>query len=512
MKKLLKLFLFVTLLTSCKGHRHYDTIIHQVFVVDGSGKPGFLTDVALNNDSIARVGDLSDASANEVIEAKGLVLTPGFIDTHSHHDRGMENNRSMLAAVSQGITTIVVGQDGSSALPLDSLFQALEKAPIAVNLASYAGHNSIREKVLESNFKRKATNAEVSKMKVLLEKEMRAGALGLSTGLEYDPGIYSSPEEVLQLASVLPAFNGRYISHLRSEDRYFWDALQELIQIGRQHNIPVQVSHFKLAMKELWGKADSALAILERARQEGIRVTADVYPYEYWSSTITVLFPNRNFSDLREATYILKNVTTAEGIIFSEYDPNPEYNGKNLAEVAIINKLTNEQMLVEAIEHLVQCRKIKDCGASIVATSMHKNDIIKIMRWSQSSICSDGANAGRHPRGFGAFTRVLDTYVKQEKALTLPQAIQKMTSLSAEQMGFEKRGKIAPGYFADLVLMDTAHVKDRSTIKSPQQTSEGINRVWVNGRTVYVNQKPTGVWSGKVIRREMRSPQKNTWK
>ncbi|MFM7859684.1 MAG: amidohydrolase family protein, partial [Flammeovirgaceae bacterium] len=257
MKKLLKLFLLVFLL-GCKDHRHYDTIIHQVFVVDGSGKPGFLSDVALNNDSIAWVGDLSDASANELVEAKGLVLTPGFIDTHSHHDRGMENNRSMLAAVSQGITTIVVGQDGSSAIPLDSLFQTLEKKTIAVNLASYAGHNSIREEVLGNNFKRKATDAEVSKMKALLEKERRAGALGLSTGLEYDPGIYSSPEEVLQLASVLPAFNGRYISHLRSEDRYFWNALQELIEIGRRHRVPVQISHFKLAMKQLWGKADSA--------------------------------------------------------------------------------------------------------------------------------------------------------------------------------------------------------------------------------------------------------------
>ncbi|MFM7851467.1 MAG: amidohydrolase family protein, partial [Flammeovirgaceae bacterium] len=244
------------------------------------------------------------------------------------------------------------------------------------------------------------------------------------------------------------------------------------------------------------------------ARQEGILVTADVYPYEYWSSTITVLFPNRNFSDVREAAYILKNVTTAEGIIFSEYDPNPEYNGKNLAEVATLNKRTNEQMLVEAIERLMECRKTKDCGASIVATSMHKKDILKILRWGQSSICSDGANAGRHPRGFGAFTKVLDTYVKQEKALTLPQAIQKMTSLSAEQMGFEKRGKIAPGYYADLVLMDTTQVKDRSTINAPQQTSDGINRVWVNGRTVYINQKPTGVWSGKVIRREMHSSQK----
>lgn len=494
---------FVLGCIGCQPKEHYDTIVRHAWVIDGTGTSGATMDVAILADTIAAMGDLSKATASEVVDANGLALTPGFIDTHSHHDRGMENERAVVAAISQGITTIVVGQDGGSDIPLDSLFIALGKKPVSVNVASYAGHNSIRDKVLGSNFKRKATAEEVEKMKVLLERDMRAGALGLSTGLEYDPGIYSSKDEVQQLASVLPAFKGRYISHLRSEDRYFWEALQEIIDIGRQNKIPVQVSHFKLAMTQLWGKADSALQILDEARKQGVNVTADVYPYEYWSSTITVLFPERNFTDLNEAAFILKNVTTPKGIIFSSYDPNPDYNGKSLSDVAAMNKMTPEKMLVELIKRLLDCRNTKDCSGSIVATSMATADIAKLLQWSQSGICSDGASSGRHPRGYGAFTKVLNTYVKQLKALTWEEAIKKMTRLSAEQMGFEKRGKIGVGQFADLVLLDTAKVADRATIQAPQQISDGILRVWVNGQTVYLDQKPTGVFAGKVIRRKM---------
>jgi N-acyl-D-amino-acid deacylase len=347
------------------------------------------------------------------------------------------------------------------------------------------------------DFKRRATKEEVDSMLVLMRADMDAGALGLSTGLEYDPGIYSANEEVLTLSGVLPEYGGRYISHMRSEDRYFWKALDEIITIGRETKAPVQVSHFKLAMTSLWGKADSTLALLDAARANGVDITADIYPYTYWSSTIRVLFPSRNFKDLKEAEMILREITTPEGIIFSKYDPNPEFNGKSLKEVADQLKLTPAKALIELIDRLDKCdAKGHECSGSIVATSMEERDVTKLMQWEHTNICSDGASMGRHPRGFGAFTRVLKHYVREEKALTMEQAIYKMTGLSAKNLGLLRRGLIKEGYYADLVLFDPNTVGDESTIQQPQKVSKGIKNVFVNGTLL----KP-GVYPGRVIRR-----------
>jgi N-acyl-D-amino-acid deacylase len=498
MKKLSIIFLLLALV-SCQ-QQHFDLIIRNAKIIDGTGKPSLSGDVGINADTIAAVGDLHSAKATKEIDAKGLVLAPGFIDAHSHHDSGLEENPDGLAVVSQGVTTIVVGQDGGSDLPLKDYFKKFTDSPVAVNVASYSGHNTIRDQILGKDFKRKATAEEIEKMKSLLKADMEAGALGLSTGLEYDPGIYSSKEEVLQLSSVLKEYNGRYISHLRSEDRYFWDALNEIVNIGRETKIPVQISHFKLAMRGLWGKTDSALKILDAARKEGIEVTADLYPYTYWSSTIRVLFPDRNFNDEKEAAFILKEVTSAEGIIFSNYEPNPEYNGKSLKEVADIEKMSPEKMLITLIKRLDDCdKKNGDCSGSIVATSMAEEDVKKLMTWPYTGICSDGASSGRHPRGFGAFTRVLGYYVRNEKTLSLEEAVHKMTLLNAQQLGIKKRGSIQVGYFADLVMFNPETVTDNSTIAEPQKPSTGIEKVFVNGAIVFENGKTSGSHSGKVI-------------
>ncbi|MBS1486731.1 MAG: D-aminoacylase [Bacteroidetes bacterium] len=492
------------ILFSCKK-QEYELIIRDATVYDGSGSDGVKTDVAINADTIAQIGNLSQALGKTEIDANGLTLAPGFIDTHSHHGRGLTENPLADAVVSQGVTTIIVGQDGGSHFPLQKYFQSLEEKAVAVNVGSYSGHNTLRDRILRNNYKRKSTQAEIDSMKLLLEADMRAGALGLSTGLEYDPGIYSSKEEVLQLASVLPQYNGRYISHLRSEDRYFWDALQEIITIGRTVKVPVQISHFKLAMRGLWGKADSALLLLDRARNEGIEITADLYPYTYWSSTIRVLFPDRNFNDKKEAAFILKEVTSAEGIIFSNYQPNPEYNGKSLAEAAKMEKRTNEDMLIELIRRLDECdKKGEECDGSIVATSMEENDVKKLMQWTHTNICSDGASTGRHPRGFGTFARILSRYVREEKTLKMQDAIFKMTGLAADQIGIKKRGRIKAGNYADLVLFDAEKVKDNATIENPQALSTGILHVWVNGKEVWSQGKTTGTRSGKVIYRNLK--------
>ncbi|MBX7125716.1 MAG: D-aminoacylase [Cyclobacteriaceae bacterium] len=493
--------LLAALLASCQSPT-YDTIIKGATVYDGTGVDGVVTDVGIKGDSIAAMGDLSDARSLVKVDGRNLALAPGFIDAHSHHDRDLTEVNGAAAVVSQGITTIVVGQDGGSEVPLGPYFKQLTDQPVAINLASYAGHNSIRYRVLGDNYKRKATPAEIDSMKSILRHDMEAGALGLSTGLEYDPGIYSSKEEVLDLARVAAEFQGRYISHLRSEDRYFWDALQEIIQIGRETDMPVQISHFKLAMRGIWGKADSTLALLDKAREDGVNITADVYPYTYWSSTVRVLFPDRNFNDVNEARFILREVTTPEGIIFSNYEPNPAYNGRSLQWVADQLKMDPASALIEVVKQLDQCDKQKgDCDGSIVATSMDEADVVKLLQWPLSGICSDGASTGRHPRGFGAFTRLLSHYVRETSALSLPMAIHKMTARTAEQLGIENRGTIATGNYADLVLFDPATVADQSTIAEPQRQSVGIQMVWVNGKVVFENGKTTAAKPGKVLRR-----------
>jgi N-acyl-D-amino-acid deacylase len=504
MKKISLLPALLVFFISCNRER-YDLIIRNAHVSSDGASSLELQDIGVRGDTIAAIaasGEL-EGGTNSIVDAKGLVLAPGFIDTHSHHGSGLRTSPPSVATISQGITTIIVGQDGGSQWPLKKYFQSLIDSPVVINVGSYSGHNTLRDHVLGNDFKRKSTQAEIDSMISMLKKDMEVGAFGLSTGLEYDPGIYSAKDEVSQLSKVLVQYHGRYISHMRSEDRYFWDALQEIIALGKDYKIPVQISHFKLAMRGLWGKADTTLQILESARKEGIEITADLYPYTYWSSTIRVLFPERNFKDEKEAAFILKEVTSPEGIIFSNYEPNPEYNGKSLAEVAKQEKKNPEKMLIELIRRLDECdKKGEECSGSIVATSMDENDVKKLMQWKHTNICSDGSSSGRHPRGFGAFTRVLGHYVREEKTLSLDEAIFKMTALAADQIGIEKRGRIKVGYYADLVLFDPQTVKDQATIAEPQRISTGIEHVWVNGVEVFANGKATGKVGGKLIRRK----------
>jgi N-acyl-D-aspartate/D-glutamate deacylase len=257
-------------------------------------------------------------------------------------------------------------------------------------------------------------------------------------------------------------------------------------------------------MHNIWGKADSLLALFDAARKNGIDITADIYLYAFWNSTIKVLFPNRNFSDEKEAELILKEITLPEDIILGSYEVNPAYAGKSVAEIAKIENKAPARMLVELIKRIDDWEKenTRDCQENIMATSMSEADIIKLMQWPHTNICSDGASGGTHPRGYGAFTRVLGKYVNKEKALTMQQAIYKMTGLSAQQMGIKKRGLIKTGYFADLVIFNPETVSDEATIAEPHKLSDGIETVWVNGKIVFENKKTTDLYPGKIIKRQ----------
>jgi len=471
------------------------TLIRNALLVDGTGAPARRADVRIRGDRVVQVGQLQRAQGDRVTDANGLALAPGFIDTHSHHDRGLDTAPDALAMVSQGVTTIVVGQDGGGS-NLTALFSGLDSHPAAVNVASYAGHGAIRRAVMGKNFARPATSAEIERMKALLRREMAAGALGLSTGLEYDPGIYSTREEVLTLAKIAGDAGGRYMSHLRSEDRSFWDALDEIVAIGRVNKMPVQVSHLKLGMHDLWGQADKAIAILDRARAAGVQITADVYPYTYWQSNLGVLYPKRNFSDAAETSFVLGHVSLPDDIIFNSFRAHPDYVGKTLADVARIRAATPEQTLMALLA--------EPGGEStgIVAKGMADADVERLMQWPFANVCSDGQSFGLHPRGFGSFAKVLGPYVRDRKLFSLEDAVRKMTSLAAADVGLLRRGRVAPNFYADLVLFDPAAVADRADFGKAQAQAVGIHTVWVNGQVVFQDGQTTGVHPGRPLRRQ----------
>ncbi|HEV8239238.1 MAG TPA: serine hydrolase [Thermoanaerobaculia bacterium] len=477
-------------------------LIVNARVIDGTGASARTGSLRIVGDRIAAVGDVPPQPDDEVFDAHGLVLAPGFIDTHSHADSDLLAMPEALAAVSQGITTVVGGQDGDSPFPLAAFFAKLDAAPAAVNLAAYSGHGTLRDQVLGKDYKRIATSAEVAKMAKLLERDLETGALGLSTGLEYDPGIYSSRDEVLALAKVAARHGGRYISHVRSEDRHFWEAIDEILTIGREAKLPVQISHVKLAMRSWWGQAPRLLALLDGARKEGIDVTADIYPYLYWHSGLTVLFPARDFDDLAESRRVLAEIAPADGLLLGHYLPNPSYANRTVADIAKERGEAPEVTLLALIHDAEAMRaQGRTDVEDVIGTSMVEGDLEKLLAWPHTNLCTDGQLDGSHPRGFGTYPRVLGRYVRERGVLSLEEAVRRMTSLAADHVGIERRGRVVPGAFADLVLFDPATVIDRATTSDPHALSAGIERVWVNGRPVYANGSATGLRPGRVLRR-----------
>jgi len=479
-------------------------LIDNVTIVDGTGGPQQQGSVRINNDIIEAVGNLSAFEGEQVIDGNGLVLAPGFIDTHSHHDTDIEQHLDAVAATSQGITTIILGQDGFSNYPLADFYKQRSERPAAVNIASYIGHNSVRASVMGEDYKRFATNAEISAMQELLKAEIAAGGLGLSTGLEYDPGIYSNADEIKALAQTTAYLGGRYISHIRSEDRKLFEAVDEIIAIGRETGMPVQVSHIKLAMKSLWGRAPELIERLEKARSEGVEISADIYPYEYWASNLSVLLPERNFDDRTAVQFALSELAPPDGLILVAFAADPSFIGKSVAQIA---EERNESpvdtyiMLLKQSESWQKNNPHSEQAANgVMGRSMASEDIITLLKWDHTNLCTDGAHIG-HPRGVGSYPRVLGRYVREDTALSLEDAVSKMTSVAAKHMGITDRGVIAPGYAADLVLFDPDTIIDKATYQDRSLQSEGIAKVWVNGMLAFQNDKPTGVRAGRLIKK-----------
>ena len=474
-----------------------DTLIRHANMLDGSGQPAAIADVAVREDRICAVGPALDCRASSVIEAEGLCLSPGFIDTHTHDDNFVLQDPAMPAKVSQGVTTVIVGNCGISAAPVTlrgalpdpmnllgdaSAFRfptfaayrtAIETARPAVNVAALVGHTALRNNQMD-RLDRTASAAEIAAMRAQLQEALDNGALGLSSGLAYLSANAASAEEVLGVAQPLASAGAIYATHMRSEGDAILDAMQEAFTIGRLRHVPVILSHLKCAGVDNWGRSGEVLQALDAAR-ESQSVGCDCYPYAAGSSTL----------DLRQVD---KRVT----ITITWSNPHPEVAGRSLAQIAELWETTQ----------LEAAKKLQPAGA--IYHSIAEEDMRQILRHPATMIGSDGLphDPLPHPRLWGTFPRVLGRYSRDEKILSLPEAVRKMTGLPAQRFGLRERGMIRERWFADLVLFDPATIIDKATFSDPVRPAEGIRGVWVNGVLTWTAEGATQNRNGRFLARD----------
>ena len=492
--------------TLCKANRQCNVwrmlnlvttiVILGATLIDGSGRaPLRNSAVVLKGDSIVAVGRRGHVripAGAQVIDGRGMIVSPGFIDAHNHSDRGFTTDPTAASQVSQGITTVVIGQDGGSPFPVGEYLADLDKNPIALNVLTFVGHATLRSRVMGADTNRLATPAEVEQMKQLVEQAMRDGAVGLSSGLEYETGKPASTDEMIALARAASAFGGIYISHIRDEADRTFEALNEAIQIGREARLPVQISHIKLGSVAVWGRAQEAVALINKARAQGLDITADCYPYDAWSSTIRVLIPSGRHDDPAEVAQGLAAVGGPANITIVSCRAHPDYEFKDMEEISKRERITPVELYMKIV---------RDGGAGVVCHSIKDSDISIFYRQPWVMVSSDGGIGSHHPRGAGTYPRVLGRYVREYHWLTLPEAVSKMTSLPAQRFKLADRGVIRVGFKADLVVFDPKAIIDRATFQAPQLTAEGVRHVFVNGVEVWSGGKVTGSRPGRALRR-----------
>ncbi|BDC52595.1 D-aminoacylase [Bryobacterales bacterium F-183] len=420
-----------------------------------------------------------------------MVVSPGFIDLHNHSDRGLGDDPQATSQVSQGITTAVIGVDGSSAWPIADWVTKRRANPVAINLLTLVGHATVRSKVMAGgDYKRVATGTEVDRMASMVDQAMREGAIGLSSGLEYEVGSYSATAEVVSLAKAAASRGGLYMSHIRDEADLAFDAIQEVITIARDARIPAHISHIKLGTAGVWGKAPEAVGVLAKARATGLDITADCYPYDAWSSTITVLVPNKQYEDPASVRKALADVGGPESVLVTSCRQHRDYEFKNLQQIAEMTSKSAVDVFIEIV---------RSGGASVVGKAMQERDIRHFYEQPWILIASDGGIGMRHPRAAGSFPKVLGRYVRESHWLPLEEAVRKMTSAPAARLGLKDRGVIREGAIADLVVFDPKQVVDQSTFAEPAKLSKGVQWVFVNGMPVWQDGKATSSRPGLVI-------------
>lgn len=470
-------------------------LIVNAQILDGTGAPVQQGALRIRGGHIAAIGKLSPAPGERVMDAHGLVLSPGFIDIHNHSLDGLDADPLAETQVAQGITTAVQGPDGDSPWPIGEWIAKRKQNPAALNVAVFAGHATIREQVMGKDYKRAATPEEIEKMAQLTWQAMNEGAIGLSSGLEYEVGSYSNTAELVAMARSAAEHGGIYSTHIRDEADKSFEALLEEIEIADQARIPVDHSHIKLGTVEVWGKAYEYIRVIEEARSRGVDFLADCYPYEAWHSNIKVIVPDKQYENPKSVEKAIADLGGADRLTITEFKPNPSYAGHSLAALAKANQITPIQMYIRIIRE----GDAASTEAEVIGHSMVEADLKAFYQQPWVMVASDGGIGSAHPRGAGTFPRVLGRLVREKRWFTLQEAVRKMTSLPAQRLGWTDRGVLKEGAIADLVLFDPATVIDRSTFEKPQELPVGIESVFVNGQLVWSVGKPTGARPGVVI-------------
>lgn len=498
----------------------YDVIIAGGSVVDGTGAPAILADIAIKDGKVAKIGEIT-GSATTRIDAHGLVVAPGFIDVHTHSDDLVERLPLSEHFLKMGVTSIVVGNCGSSNASVGDFFARLEKNGVSPNVATLIGHNTVRKAAMGGIFDRVPTAAELAEMKRLVDQAMKDGAVGLSTGLIYLPGTFAKTEEIVELAKSIAPYDGIYASHMRSESGKILEAIDELLRIAREAGVRAELSHIKLSGEKSWGQADKILAHLDEARAAGVRVKQDQYAYTASSTGISQLIPDEAFDGghakfverlndpAEKAKIVAKMKASILGrgrmdyayAVVASFRGDVTLNGMNIVEAA--RKLRGSDSLEDQIEVILEIERRG--GASGVFHGMSEEDLKKFMAHPQTMIASDSGErvlgeGVPHPRGYGNNARVLGRYVRELHVITLEDAVRKMTSLPAEHFQLRGRGVLREGNWADVAVFDPAKIGDPSTYKDPHHYAVGVPFVLVNGVVVIREGEHTGTKPGMALR------------
>lgn len=517
----MRLILGLTLLFPLFGQTaKYDLLITGGRIVDGAGGSWYYGDVGVKGDAIVALGKLSPTDAARTMDARGLVVSPGFIDVHTHSRRGIFDDPFALNYIRQGVTTLIEGPDGSSPLPIKDFLDKVAALRTAPNFGSFAGQGSIREQVM-GLVNRAATPAEVEKMRGITRQAMRDGAFGLSTGLFYVPGNYTPTAEVIELAKVAGSLGGMHTSHMRDEAAKVIDSVKETIRIGEDGGLPTQVTHHKIIGKDNWGRSKETLQLIEEARARGVDVTVDAYPYTASSTGTAALIPqwaqeggqkalverlNAPQQVTRIKTAVIESLQHDRGagdpanVVMARCGFDPKLAGKSLADIT--RDRGREVTFENAADTLLEIQRAGGCSAVYHAIS--EEDVERILRYPFTMIASDGevthfgADAP-HPRSYGTFARVLGRYVRERKTITLEDAVHRMSGLPAARLKLFDRGLLRPGMKADIVVFDPNTIADKSEFATPHQYAVGVRDVIVNGTPIILNGELTKQRPGRVL-------------
>ncbi len=490
--------------TAVASAESYDVVITNGRIIDGTGNPWYRSDIGIRNGRIIKIGKIGPAEAKTTVDARNRIVAPGFIDVHTH----VESLFNLPAAenfVRMGVTTLITGNCGTSNTDVAEYLGRTKTRPIAVNVATLIGHGSVRQRVMKSEDRAPSAD-ELKQMEAIVDRAMNDGAVGLSTGLIYIPGTFAKTDEIVALARVVARHGGLYATHMRSEGDKVLDAIRESIQIGEQAGLPVDISHFKISNKKLWGKSLATLQLVRDARARGLLVTVDQYAYTASSTSLDSRIPAWvRAGGMEEAKKRLADKPTRERLVkemketmkrsgfkdfsyamVAGYAPDKSFNGKSIAEIT--KQTRGKNSLTDQIEQILSMYEAG--GAGMVFHVMEEDDVQRIMREPFTMVGSDSGvrrqdESVPHPRGYGNNARILGRYVRELKVLSLEDAIRKMTSLPAQTFGLRDRGLVHQGFAADLVIFDEHTIADQATYVQPHQFPVGIDYVMVNGELVF---------------------------